>query len=146
MSLYEKYTSKPRYRIPLPIPCHRAQIPLPASRPNCGQLSDIQHILILRGRLSGAEKDFLPGGRGIAGGTIDGPGSYRPAAGVTTYRRARNIVECDMPSAEKIAELPPLAEAVPEPGAATVARFEIRYSRFLDPKGNALRPLPDFAT
>jgi pyruvate dehydrogenase E1 component alpha subunit len=50
-----------------------------------------------------------------------------------------------MPSAEKIVELPLPAGAVHEPGAATVARFEIRYSRFLDPKGNALRPLPDFA-
>src|ERR1700751_632769 len=50
-----------------------------------------------------------------------------------------------MPSAEKIAELPDLAALMPEPAAATVARFEIRYSRFLDPKGNALRPLPDFA-
>jgi len=50
-----------------------------------------------------------------------------------------------MPSAEKIVELPLPAEAVHEPGAATVARFEIRYSRFLDPKGNASRPLPDFA-
>src|ERR1700740_3501842 len=50
-----------------------------------------------------------------------------------------------MPSAEKIAELPDLAELMYEPAAATVARFEIRYSRFLDPKGNALRPLPDFA-
>jgi 2-oxoisovalerate dehydrogenase E1 component alpha subunit len=50
-----------------------------------------------------------------------------------------------MPSAEKIAELPDLAGHGHEPGAATVARFEIRYSRFLDPKGNAVRPLPDFA-
>ena len=50
-----------------------------------------------------------------------------------------------MPSAEKIAELMDVAEAAREPGAAAVARFEIRYSRFLDPKGNALRPLPDFA-
>ena len=48
-----------------------------------------------------------------------------------------------MPSAEKIVELPLHAEAVNEPDV--VARFEIRYSRFLDPKGNALRPLPDFA-
>jgi 2-oxoisovalerate dehydrogenase E1 component subunit alpha len=35
-----------------------------------------------------------------------------------------------------------------EPSAAipaTVARFEIRWSRFLDPKGKALRALPDFA-
>src|ERR1700751_5899414 len=51
-----------------------------------------------------------------------------------------------MPSAEKIAELPDLAELMHEPAAATVARFEIRYSRFLDPKGNALRPLPDLAS
>jgi 2-oxoisovalerate dehydrogenase E1 component alpha subunit len=50
-----------------------------------------------------------------------------------------------MPSAEKIAELPDLAEPAREPGTATVARFEIRYSRFLDPKGNAVRLLPDFA-
>jgi len=28
---------------------------------------------------------------------------------------------------------------------AAVAAFEICYSRFLDPKGNAVRPLPDFA-
>ena len=50
-----------------------------------------------------------------------------------------------MPSAEKIAELLDLAALAQAPGAATVARFEIRYSRFLDPKGNAVRPLPDFA-
>ena len=51
-----------------------------------------------------------------------------------------------MPSAEKLSELPDLAEPAREPGTATVARFEIRYSRFLDPKGNAVRALPDFAT
>jgi 2-oxoisovalerate dehydrogenase E1 component alpha subunit len=50
-----------------------------------------------------------------------------------------------MPSAEKIGELLDLAKTAGELGAATVARFEIHYSRFLDPKGNALRPLPDFA-
>jgi len=50
-----------------------------------------------------------------------------------------------MPSAEKIAELPSLAELVHQPATTTVARFEIRYSRFLDPKGNAVRALPDFA-
>src|SRR5215472_4461139 len=50
-----------------------------------------------------------------------------------------------MPSAEQIAELPELANLADEPGSVTVARFEIRYSRFLDPKGNAVRPLPDFA-
>jgi 2-oxoisovalerate dehydrogenase E1 component alpha subunit len=50
-----------------------------------------------------------------------------------------------MPSAEKIADLPDVAEVAREPGSITVARFQIRYSRFLDPKGNAVRPLPDFA-
>jgi len=50
-----------------------------------------------------------------------------------------------MPSAEKILELPDITQAAREPAAATVARFEIRYSRFLDPKGDAVRPLPDFA-
>jgi 2-oxoisovalerate dehydrogenase E1 component alpha subunit len=50
-----------------------------------------------------------------------------------------------MPSAEKIAELLDRVEGGGESGSATVARFEIRYSRFLDPKGNAVRPLPDFA-
>ncbi len=37
------------------------------------------------------------------------------------------------------------AEKNRDPTEAPVARFEIRYSRFLDPKGNAVRPLPDFA-
>src|SRR6266404_5662763 len=97
----------------------------------------------MRGCLSGAQKRFVPVLRDIADGAIDGPGSYRSAAGVTTYRRSRNIIGCHMPSAEKIVELPLLAEAADEPDV--VARFEIRYSRFLDPKGNALRPLPDFA-
>jgi len=50
-----------------------------------------------------------------------------------------------MPSAERILELPDITQAALEPAAATVARFEIRYSRFVDPKGNAVRPLPDFA-
>ena len=50
-----------------------------------------------------------------------------------------------MPSAEKILELSDIAKAVPEADAAVVARFEIRYRRFLDPKGNAVRALPDFA-
>src|SRR6266446_3408264 len=143
MNLYEKSTSKPRYRIPLPIPCRRAQIPLPASRTNCGQVSDIQHILDPGRCLSGAEKGFPPCWQGDRRRDHQGSGSYRPAAGVTTYRRARITFECDMPSAEKIVELPLPAEAVHEPDV--VARFEIRYSRFLDPKGNALRPLPDFA-
>src|SRR6266403_5094947 len=100
-------------------------------------------LLARRECLSGAEKRFVPVLRDIADGAIDGPGSYRSAAGVTTYRRARITFECDMPSAEKIVEMPLPAEAVHEPDV--VARFEIRYSRFLDPKGNALRPLPDFA-
>jgi 2-oxoisovalerate dehydrogenase E1 component alpha subunit len=41
----------------------------------------------------------------------------------------------------------PLAppEAWRAPLSPTVARFEIRYSRFLDPKGKPVRPLPDFA-
>ena len=51
-----------------------------------------------------------------------------------------------MPSAEKIVELLDGAETGRGPGPTTVARFKIRYSRFLDPKGNAVRPLPDFAT
>ena len=50
-----------------------------------------------------------------------------------------------MPSAERILELPDITQAALEPAAATVARFEIRYSRFVDPKGNAVRPLSDFA-
>ena len=50
-----------------------------------------------------------------------------------------------MPSAEKILELPDITQAAGDPAGATVARFEIRYSRFVDPKGNAVRPLPDFA-
>src|SRR5215472_14075847 len=73
--------------------------------------------------------------------------SYRSTASVTTYRQSRITFEHQMPSAEKIAELPDLAELARErePGTPTVARFEIRYSRFLDPKGHAVRSLPDFA-
>ena len=47
-----------------------------------------------------------------------------------------------MPSAEKIGGLLDVAGAA---GESVVARFEIRYRRFLDPKGNPVSPLPDFA-
>ena len=56
-----------------------------------------------------------------------------------------------MPSAEKtaelssFAELSPLAEPEGYPVPAIVARFEIRWSRFLDPAGKVVRGLPDFA-
>jgi len=130
----------------------RCQSPAAAPKFRCRQAGSIVFkylryniLLALRECLSGVEKRFVPVLREVADRTIDGSGSYRLAAGVTTYRRARNIVGCHMPSAEKIVELPLLVEAVPEADAAVVARFEIRYSRFLDPKGNALRPLPDFA-
>lgn len=46
-----------------------------------------------------------------------------------------------MPARNETEELPDLAEAAP----GVVARFEIRWSRFLDPRGVAVRPLPDFA-
>src|SRR6516165_12079314 len=49
---------------------------------------------------------------------------------------------CQMPSAERIEEL---LETRRDIGATPVARFEIRYSRYLDPKGNPVRSLPDFA-
>jgi len=45
-------------------------------------------------------------------------------------------------SAEKIEE-PLIGPVTPVP--TPVARFEICWSRFLDPKGHAVRPLPDFA-
>ena len=50
-----------------------------------------------------------------------------------------------MPPSETTVELPAVAEPELAPPPTAVARFEIRYSRFLDPKGNAVRPLPDFA-
>jgi len=50
-----------------------------------------------------------------------------------------------MSPAETTEELPATTEARRAPIPTAVARFEIRYSRFLDPKGTALRPLPDFA-
>jgi 2-oxoisovalerate dehydrogenase E1 component alpha subunit len=50
-----------------------------------------------------------------------------------------------MSPAETTEELPPLTETRRAPIPTPVARFEIRYSRFLDAKGNAVRPLPDFA-
>ena len=46
---------------------------------------------------------------------------------------------------ETTEDLPALAESRRSPLATPVARFEIRHSRFLDPKGNPVRPLPDFA-
>src|SRR6516165_9480557 len=52
---------------------------------------------------------------------------------------------CAMSPAETTEELPATTEARRAPIPTAVARFEIRYSRFLDPKGTALRPLPDFA-
>src|SRR6266478_2474842 len=50
-----------------------------------------------------------------------------------------------MPPFETTEELPAITEPRWVSIATAVARFEIRYSRFLDPKGNAVRPLPDFA-
>jgi pyruvate dehydrogenase E1 component alpha subunit len=49
-----------------------------------------------------------------------------------------------MPSAERIEGLLELSEARRILPATPAARFEIRYSRYLDPKGNPVRPLPDF--
>jgi 2-oxoisovalerate dehydrogenase E1 component alpha subunit len=46
---------------------------------------------------------------------------------------------------ETTEELPAITELRQTTAPTAVARFEIRYSRFLDPKGNAVRPLPDFA-
>jgi 2-oxoisovalerate dehydrogenase E1 component subunit alpha len=50
-----------------------------------------------------------------------------------------------MPAFDATKELSALMEPERSSLPTPVARFEIRYSRFLDPKGNALRPLPDFA-
>jgi 2-oxoisovalerate dehydrogenase E1 component alpha subunit len=50
-----------------------------------------------------------------------------------------------MPLTETTEKRPNVTEAARAPLPTAVARFEIRYSRFLDPKGNAVRPLPDFA-
>jgi 2-oxoisovalerate dehydrogenase E1 component alpha subunit len=37
------------------------------------------------------------------------------------------------------------SQILPTTAADTVAHFEVKYRRFLDPKGEAVRPLPDFA-
>jgi 2-oxoisovalerate dehydrogenase E1 component alpha subunit len=50
-----------------------------------------------------------------------------------------------MQPAETTEELPAITEPRRAPAPTAVARFEIRYSRFLDPKGKAVRTLPDFA-
>ncbi len=50
-----------------------------------------------------------------------------------------------MPLTEATEERPAITEVARAPLPTAVARFEIRYSRFLDPKGNAVRPLPEFA-
>ena len=46
---------------------------------------------------------------------------------------------------ETTENLPAPRDARQAPPPTAVARFEIRYSRFLDPKGKPVRPLPDFA-
>jgi 2-oxoisovalerate dehydrogenase E1 component alpha subunit len=46
---------------------------------------------------------------------------------------------------ETTEELPSITELRRATAPTAVARFEIRHSRFLDPKGKAVRPLPDFA-
>src|SRR6516164_2253972 len=58
---------------------------------------------------------------------------------------ARYTIGCAMPPFETTEESPAITEPRKPPLPTAVARFEIRYSRFLDPKGNAVRPLPDFA-
>src|SRR5215813_13713756 len=50
-----------------------------------------------------------------------------------------------MPPFETTEEISAIIEPQRPRIPTAVARFEIRYSRFLDPKGNAVRPLPDFA-
>ena len=50
-----------------------------------------------------------------------------------------------MPAFETTEVSPAITEPRKPPLPTAVARFEIRYSRFLDPKGTVVRPLPDFA-
>jgi 2-oxoisovalerate dehydrogenase E1 component alpha subunit len=50
-----------------------------------------------------------------------------------------------MPPSEATEELPAIIQPWRGRLPTAVAQFEIRYSRFLDPKGNAVRALPDFA-
>src|SRR5438105_5195956 len=54
-------------------------------------------------------------------------------------------IGCAMPPLETIEEQPAITKPRRLSVPTAVARFEIRYSRFLDPKGNAERGLPDFA-
>ena len=53
-------------------------------------------------------------------------------------------IGCAMPPFETTEELPAIAEPRRAPLPTPVARFEMRHSRFLAPKGNAVLPLPDF--
>src|SRR5438876_11197095 len=87
----------------------------------------------------------MPGSNAIAR-----PGSYHcqqalPHIRNRCLRQAKYTSGCAMPLSETTDERPKIAEAIRAPLPTAVARFEIRYSRFLDPKGNAVRPLPDFA-
>ena len=50
-----------------------------------------------------------------------------------------------MPPSEATEELPAIIKTWRGEIPTAIAQFEIRYSRFLDPKGNAVRALPDFA-
>jgi len=50
-----------------------------------------------------------------------------------------------MPPSEATEELPAIIKTWRGEIPTAIAQFEISYSRFLDPKGNAVRALPDFA-
>jgi 2-oxoisovalerate dehydrogenase E1 component alpha subunit len=50
-----------------------------------------------------------------------------------------------MPPSEATEELPAIIKTWRGEIPTAIAQFEIRYSRFLHPKGNAVRALPDFA-
>src|SRR5260370_2230383 len=75
--------------------------------------------------------------------------SYHPPESVTTYRKAlpqrgAMTIGCAMPPFETTEELPAIAAPRRAPLPTPVVQPEIRHSRFLDPKANAVRPLPDF--
>src|SRR5262249_41037561 len=98
---------------------------------------------------AGADDDvgvlFAPHDRLLSGNGIATRGSYDPSQalphiGKALPQRGGLNMGGPMPPFETTEELPAITESRRAPIPAAVARFEIRYSRFLDPKGNAVGP------
>src|SRR6266481_1489059 len=61
----DKINRRAGRRVPLPRPCRRGGIPLPAARPNCIQAFDLEWIFRVAAAFFEGKNAFVPDGRGI---------------------------------------------------------------------------------